>query len=146
MQNNAFSDAQNMGPTVSAPPYAPPKRMSEKKIVILVISLVLGAVLLIGLFIGGIIAVVNSVLKNAMETEEYLLAYEYLVNSRTYQRIADEKTTVRFNSVSYRYGSSSEEGDVTVEMGFMVEGGAYTVILHENDDGWYVCQDCTAFE
>lgn len=129
------------GPAVSAPPYRAPRRMTNRKIAVLVISLVLLGILLIGAFVGGILGLVNYSLEKATEREEYALALDYLQNSRALARVAKEGDTIYFNSFSY----STKGGEKTSVFGFRVSGVDFEVTCHDDGGGWYVCTECTEF-
>ena len=108
----------------------------------IVAVLVIGAVGFVA-FVVILVASIFMALGAQKETEEYRIAYEYLVESETYGGLALEESDVRLNS----YHGSIDNGERTVTYGFFI-GSYYPTIeitLHFEDGAWVVCEECTPF-
>ena len=93
------------------------------------------------LFVAFIVSIVFLSLNAQTNTEEYAIAYEYLMESETYAGL--DASDVRLNS----FNSSISGGERTVTYGFAVTGQYHTVeiTLHFEDGRWIVCEECTSF-
>ena len=82
------------------------------------------------------------------ETEEYQLAYSYVVESNYFDALGVEEDMLTFTSYSlhtYTNKNGVKQQDATI--GFRIRPGKeISVFLHNVGNGWYVCRDCTAFE
>ncbi len=104
----------------------------------------IGAVVAVGFFFLFIVFIVVTVflsLNAQKDTEEYAIAYEYLMQSETYADL--DAADVRLNS----YNGSTSNGQRTVTYGFVIAGGYHSaeVTLHYEDGTWVVCEECTPF-
>ena len=118
---------------------------SNKRNVIISIVAIFGAFILLFCLIAGIVFLV---LNNLKKSEEYAVAYEYLVNSEAYLASNTAEEDIRFNTYS-GHTSTNQNGEAvrTVEMGFILGGGKkLTVTVHKTDVGWEVCEECTLFK
>lgn len=122
----------------------PGAAQNKKKTAITVIITVIAAIVL---FIGLIFGIVLTALNSTKDTEQYALAYEYLVESEAFERLGADEEDIFHN----RYSSfstltpDSENSTQTVTIGFVVNGHPFEVICHRIDGEWSVCEDCTNF-
>ena len=120
--------------------YSPPKKVSSKKAVLTVVgSVTLALVLFI-----SIILISLSVAKN---TEEYTIAYNYLIESQMFEEMSIDESKIWFNEYSLVTHSKSDSDNVTqtAEIGFIVKGKSLQVICHKQNNIWSVCDECTEF-
>ena len=109
------------------------------RIVILVIAIVL---VLIVAFIGLIQVILNA----QKDKEEYKLAYQYLVTSDAFAALDAEESEIRFNSYSANTSFSNGTKTKNVTLGFTVNFRSFEVVCHQENDVWYVCEECTPFD
>ncbi len=123
--------------------YIPPKPYDKKKIIQIILALLIAFALFFGLVYG----LTSFLLHRQTQTEEYQMAYTYLVESEAFQALGISEDTIKFNSYSKhittnRYGETSS----LLEFGFQVDRlQKMTVVCHWNGETWYVCTDCTHF-
>ena len=124
--------------------YQAPAPMSKKKIALLV-GCIVGA---IALFFAFVFVIVTSSLNAQKSTEEYQMAYEYLIQSHTFKASGSDEDDVKFNSVSSMSGYDQDgEPYKDVEFGFKINHGkTLYVICHFENGEWRVCEECTLFE
>lgn len=80
------------------------------------------------------------------DSEEYRIAYHYLVNSNTFTEANAKESHIRIHQyASTRTTEENGETTQTVTIGFWVQFKSYKVIMHKVNDQWQVCQDCTPF-
>ena len=122
-------------PAVSS---ADPK--NHAKTALLITGIVLACLL-------GFIGLIQIVLNAQKNTPEYQVAYQYLVTSESFGRTGAEEADIRLNrySASTRY---TTDGTMTktVQIGFIVRYRTYTVVCHQEDGQWIVCEECTLFD
>lgn len=121
--------------------YDPPKKANTKRTVcIVVVSLILGIALLF--------STVMIVLSTTKNTEEYKLAYTYLIKSQAFERLNVDESAIRYNRYSLIHRSQAGTEIIeTAEIGFSVKGESFTVVCHKlKNDVWIVCDDCTVFD
>ena len=123
--------------------YSAPKPMSKKKI-----ALLLGVIALcFVMFIGFIFLAANAALKEVRKTEEYQIAYTYLIESQTLEDMGVEKEQVKH--VSYRLETHvlrHGEQHKNAEFGFDIGSKKKIyVVCHEENGEWRVCTECTTF-
>ena len=91
--------------------------------------------------------VLNSIrdsLNKITETEQYKLAYAYLVESDEFKKLGIEEDKIKFNSYSIQTDDESHKyAKIVFKTGGMNE---ITIVLHDAGDGWYVCEECTGFK
>lgn len=123
--------------------YKEPSRMTQKNINTLVISLILASVI----FSAIILTTYFALLKNETQTAEYQLAYEYLINSQSFEKSGKSEKDIQFNSYSYERSTDSDGNTSYVkEFGFKLGFWQHvTIICHNNGETWYVCEECTKF-
>lgn len=115
----------------------------KKTATAVVITVIAAIVLFIALLIGSIFGALSC----TRDTEQYALAYEYLVESEAFERLGAEEEDIFHN----RYSSfssltpDSENATQTVTIGFVVNGYPFEVVCHRIDGEWLVCEDCTNF-
>lgn len=121
-----------------------PKRnpkQSKKTAVIAVI-----AVVAFILFVSFIVFMINISLNEQKDTEEYKLAYEYLVESERFGELGIDESKIKLKEYSnYTY---RDEGNKKrdIEFGFSLGFGLrLTVVCHEENGEIYVCEECTKF-
>lgn len=111
---------------------------NKKKLFILFASLSVAIVL----FVISVIAIVNLSLERQKDSEEYRMAYAYLVESDRFRALGIEADDVELFSYSSKYANQRR----SVEFGFELDGSALVyVTCHDNGDGWFVCEECTEF-
>lgn len=121
-----------------------PRTIRSKSILIIVGILVLA----VAVFVAAILGIVLSVLDSTKDTEEYQLAYDYLVGSNAFAETGADASDVTLNQYSHTSYTSNGCGayhNIT-EFGFLVNDRSFTVVLHEARDHWVVCENCTEFE
>lgn len=116
------------------------KSFSTAKIIIIIAALILA-------FFAFVASIVFVSLDAKKDSEEYAVAYEYLVNSERFKRSGADPEKLFMNSYSantYYYDGVPEK---TVEFGFYSGFTAhYTVVCHFENGVWVVCEDCTRFK
>ena len=120
------------------------KALSNKKmrVIWIILIAVAGA-----LFIGILLTMISAQMNETKNTEEYKLAYHYLINSEAFEKADIPTDKVKFSSYSWRASASKDgttraDATVTFQLGFWQK---ISVTLHDDGDGWYVCEDCTEF-
>lgn len=106
------------------------------------LKVVLILVLCITLFIGIVQLSLNSV----KDEPHYALAHSYLVNSEAFRQLEAEEADIRLNGYSRNTTTRNGVTETKAVFTFQVKGYTLTVTCHENNTGWYVCQDCTRFQ
>ncbi len=123
--------------------YVTPKPLTFKRVAI-IISAIIMAIALFVLFIFCITSIALNVQKN---TEEYKLAYNYLLESNVYEESAIDEDNIIFNSYNARINfDKNGNEEKTVELGFILDNTNVYVICHYKDNEWTVCPDCTDFD
>ena len=120
------------------------KAASNKKTLFILLS-VLGAAL-IG-FVIFVIIMTNIILENQKDSEEYQMAYAYLVESEYFQELGIEEEDIKFVYVNTYHTKQNGKEYHEAEFGFKV--GVFReiyVVCHDEGDGWFVCTDCTEFQ
>ncbi len=105
-------------------------------VVALVILLALPA-LFVGVGFG-----IRGALISEMQTEEYAIAEDYLLESDAFAHSGAPVNDITFNSIETSVTSSQR----TKTYGFSVDGTSFYVVLHEENGAWYVCDECTDFD
>ena len=116
----------------------------NKKALIILFS-VLGAAL-IG-FVIFVIIMTNIMLENQKDSEEYQMAYTYLVESEYFQELGIEEDDIKFVYASTYHTKQNGKEYHKAEFGFKV--GVFRevyVVCHDEGDGWFVCTECTEFQ
>lgn len=131
------SDAQRIND------YIAPKPVTKKKIIIVTIIIVSTIVLFVALVLG-IVTVALNAKKNS---EEYKLAYNYLVESNLFDELDIDEDKVKLRSFEVT-SKHDQNGDVvkTAEFGFSLSGKTTHIICHYKNNAWYVCPECTEFD
>lgn len=122
--------------------YSVPESLTKKRVVVIV-SIILLAIVLFIVAVFGIVTVALNAQKN---TEEYKLAYNYIVDSSMFSELNTDEENIKLNS--YKSVKSYDENNnavSTVEFGFTISRKRVYVICHLENDIWYVCSDCTKF-
>lgn len=115
---------------------------SIKKQTVMWIIIIVAALLI---FVGFLLHSINRSLNEKKETEEYKLAYAYFVESDEFKKLGITEDKIKFNT----YSSFQTDGNSYkhVEIGFKTSfSRQITVVLHDEGEGWYVCEKCTGFE
>jgi hypothetical protein len=97
----------------------------------------------------GLFGLVQLFLNNKKDTEEYRMAYSYLIGSSAFQQMHAEESDIRLNQYALRTHTGTEDhfsSGQTVEITFTVIYRSFTVICHKQDGHWVVCEYCTQFE
>ena len=123
--------------------YVAPEPLTKKRVAIIVSVIILAVVL----FIVSLIVIITMALNAQKNTEEYKLAYNYLVESSLYDELDINEDSIKFNSYSanFSYDKNGNE-EKTVEFGFILDDKDVYVICHYKDNEWLVCSDCTVFD
>ena len=100
------------------------------------------------MFVGLILCVTLIGLNAEKSSDEYKLAYEYVVESQEFERLGSNEDSLRFLQYNKEtvYGKDGQYKS-TVLVGFNY--GLFKrleVICHDDGAGWYVCTDCTKFD
>ncbi|MBR5187385.1 MAG: helix-turn-helix domain-containing protein [Clostridia bacterium] len=117
---------------------------SNKKTLIILLS-VLGAAF-IG-FVVFVIFITNIMLENQKDSEEYQMAYTYLIESERFSELGLSEEDVKLVSSSTYHTKQNGKEYHETEFGFKV--GVFRefyVICHDEGDGWFVCTECTEFQ
>lgn len=93
---------------------------------------------------------IQTMLNNQKDTEEYKLAYSYLIESETFDKIKEynySESDIRMSGFStMTYLKPNYEGATkTTTITFSVDGSQLPVVCHYINDKWQVCEDCTIF-
>ena len=124
----------------------PPKKRSKKSIVLIVVLAVVLPLVAIGGFIALIFGIVTGALNRVKDSEEYALAYSYLINSVAFDNLDVDESEIKFTGYEKTIKPGSSHGD-RVELTFFVDGSSFTVVCHQENDGeWFVCDECTFFD
>ena len=117
---------------------------SNKKTLIILLS-VLGAAF-IG-FVVFVIFITNIMLENQKDSEEYQMAYTYLIESERFAELGLSEEDVKLVSSSTYHTKQNGKAYHEAEFGFKVGGFMKIyVICHDEGDGWFVCTECTEFQ
>lgn len=122
------------------PPESPrPRRPGFRRILLIVAA----ALLALAAFLGFVQAVLNA----QKDTEQYKIAYDYLISSETFRTGGAAESDIRLNRYSISTSGLPGSADSgTAEIGFMIGRRSYDVVCHLEDGVWRVCRDCTPFE
>lgn len=121
------------------PPHA--KKRSAVKVVALLVAGF--AIFFIVALIGAFIA-----LEGVEETQQYKVAYTYLVNSDTFRELGVDEEQIGLRS----YSAKQYPGDDGTRVGdaefffYLGEVRGIEIVCHLKDGEWYVCEDCTQLE
>ena len=120
--------------------YSKPKKVTTKKTVLTITAIV--AVVLVILF-----SIILISLSSAKKTEEYKVAYNYLIESQMFEEAGVDESKIWFNQYSLTTYSNPKNDNVTqtAEIGFVVKGKNVRVICHKQNNTWTVCDECTKF-
>ncbi len=123
--------------------YTAPKPLTFKRVAI-IISAIIMAIALFVLFTFCITSIALNAQKN---TEEYKLAYNYLLASNVYEESDISEDDILFNSYSARtnFDKNGNE-EKTVVLGFILDDTEVYVTCHFKDNKWTVCPECTDSE
>ncbi len=116
------------------------KNKENKKTIIAVVAA-------IALFIGIVYAAARIALKVEKDSEEYKIAYTYLIESEEFEKlgVSEKKIDfIQYNSGTYNDENGVERTDAT--LGFKIEGEIYYVVCHRINGEWNICEECTDFE
>ena len=119
-----------------------PLSKKEKAKKALIITAIVVCCLLV--FIGFLLFALNA----AKDTEEYKLAYDYLISSNAYKEMDADESDIHISSYSSQSHSSANSDHVskTASIGFVVRYKSFEVVCHYEDGVWLVCDECTAFD
>lgn len=92
-----------------------------------------------------LILIVSAGLHAVKKQENYRIAYEYLVNSNAFLKTHADESQITLTSYSSKTSLGEDETSTVVTFTFLVQRQQYQVICHRDNDGWYVCEDCTDF-
>lgn len=119
----------------------PQKNLSTAKILVSVFAVFLA-------FLLALIGVIFAMLESQKDSEEYKLAYDYVVNSETFSELGLDESKLWMNSYSRNttFDFDDEKYVTTAEIGFKAKFRAFTVVCHCENDVWSVCDECTRFD
>lgn len=119
------------------------KNNTDKKTVMIIITVIAAILVCVIAFIGFIQLILNA----QKDTEEYKVAYNYLINSESFEKTGADESDIRLNQYSSKINSSigSDSTSRTVEIGFIVNMKSFVIVCHKEDGVWQVCNDCTKF-
>lgn len=119
------------------------KNNTDKKTVMIIITVIAAILVCVIAFIGFIQLILNA----QKDTEEYKVAYNYLINSESFEKTGADESDIRLNQYSSKINSSigSDSTSRTVEIGFIVNMKSFVIVCHKEDGVWQVCDDCTKF-
>ena len=126
----------NLINSYETPPQA--KKKSAVKIILIIVSIFLA-------FIVFVFGVVSIALGQVKKTEEYSVAYTYLINSQAFAEMDASTEDIIFNAYSSYTSGSGENATYETTISFVVDSHQMEVVCHKNGDTWYVCSDCTSF-
>lgn len=92
-----------------------------------------------------LILIVSAGLNAVKKQENYRIAYEYLVNSDAFSEAHAKESQITLTGYSSETSLGKDDASTVVTFTFRVQKRHYQVICHRDNDGWYVCQDCTDF-
>ena len=91
----------------------------------------------------------GSSMKEYEQSPEYAVAYEYLINSRTFSaREYDPKDVkLAMYGTGERYGHKEVDYEKNAIMEFRLNMfSRLRVTCHQKDGEWFVCPECTEFQ
>lgn len=140
-QENLQNNSQN---NLGYREYLKTRKKQKKGILWIVLASIGGSILLIATIVGFFMLIFST----AKSTEEYKVAYSYLMQSEAFAEMGAEEEDVRLNSMSSTtYLGGTEEGyDAEAEVIFFVKNETAVVICHRAEGEWYVCEECTTFD
>lgn len=120
---------------------SPVLKTKKPKSAIVIVAIVLGCII-------GFIGLIQIALNAEKNTEEYRVAYSYLVESDAFQDLNVDESKIRLTQYSsYTYTSESNDAvSQTAELGFVVSFKSFQVVCHKENGIWKVCEKCTRFE
>ena len=121
---------------------------SKAKTALSIVAVVAVIVALMAVGIFSMLSFVQGMLEKQKDTEEYKLAYSYLIESKAFNSLDCDEADIRMNSYSSmkHLTPNSEGATETATMQFRVEKASFTVVCHNKNGEWLVCDDCTTFE
>ncbi len=99
--------------------------------------------------VGCLIAfmgLIQLVLNGQKDTEEYKLAYHYLIESQAFKELDVDESQIRLNQYSSYTSDEGHSVIQTAELGFLVDFQSFEVVCHRVDGEWQICDACTLFE
>ncbi len=114
-------------------------KSNKKQTVLWIIIIVVAALIFVGLLLLSI----NNSLSEITQTEQYKLAYAYLVESDEFKKLGIDEDQIKFTSFSSQTDVNAHQH---VKIDFRIDFfREMTVVLHNEGEGWYVCEECTPF-
>lgn len=116
---------------------------TNKKRKVMWICIIIAVVLA---FFAAVASITFIFLDQQKDTEEYRLAYTYLVESETFRSYGMEEKDIRL--FSYNAYSTNKGGTPYQEVSFGFRIGFFRelyVVCHDEGEGLYVCEECTGF-
>ena len=135
-----------MNPNINPSPYASPppapthqkKKMTPAKWVAIFVPIgiiVLALTVFVTVYTG--IAVANTILKQVAKTEQYEVAFDYLLESDILTQIETEDTTITLTG----YQSSILNHTAKYTFTFKTEKARYIIVVRDDGNGLYVSED-----
>lgn len=93
------------------------------------------------------IGLIQVALSASKKTEEYKIAYNYFIESETFNELNVDEAAIRLNKYSNHthFHSGNDTFTQTVTFGFLVNKNSFEVTCHKENDIWEVCEKCTQF-
>ena len=135
-----------MNPNINPSPYASPppapthqkKKMTPAKWVAIFVPIgiiVLALTVFVTVYTG--ISVANTILKQVAKTEQYEVAFDYLLESDILTQIETEDTTITLTG----YQSSILNHTAKYTFTFKTEKARYIIVVRDDGNGLYVSED-----
>lgn len=139
--NNRMSNQYN----ADTSQWETPKKSKKTRVVVALI-IILPIIAFLGFF-GLIFGIVSGTLNHVKESEEYALAYSYLVESETFKGLDAEESDVKFTGYSFVTNHNSANSHANKEaFKFRVNGRTLLVVCHKDaSEESFVCVECTKF-
>lgn len=126
-------------PQVYTQPSPESKKRTTKTVLIVVGILVACFVGFIGLILG--------LLHAQKDTEQYKVAYHYLITSEAFSQLNADEDDIFMNQYSFHTNLSAEDSHdrETTEFTFTVKMRPFHIVCHKENEVWQVCEECTLF-
>lgn len=143
--NNPMSGQYYNGmPQFNGEQYQPPKK--KKKIWLIILLAVVLPIVLISGCTAAIFGIVFAALDEVKDSEEYKLAYSYVVESEFFDKLDVDESEIKFTGYHTTVSAGSAHSSKK-SFDFTVDGCSLTVVCHQaSQEEWIVCDECTKFE
>ena len=124
-----------------------PAEETRKNVIIIVLSILVPIIIALGV-IGAIVGLVFGAVSNVKESDDYKMAYSYVVDSNKADKLNAYEDDIKFKGykASANFAAEGTSHGSKTEYAFNVKGTELTVVCHKNEaDECYVCKECTEF-